>query len=88
MPTLSMFYGIIIRMYFAPKEHPPAHFHAYYNEHEAVIDIESCELVDGYLPTKQLRLVLAWAEIHQEDLRADWMLVMNQEAPFKIEPLR
>lgn len=31
MPTISMFFGSIIRMYFAPDEHPPLHFHAYYN---------------------------------------------------------
>ncbi|MBU1311445.1 MAG: DUF4160 domain-containing protein [Gammaproteobacteria bacterium] len=44
MPTISMFYGIIVRMYFAPKEHPPPHFHVYYGEHKATIDIRTCEV--------------------------------------------
>lgn len=39
MPTISMFYGIIIRMYCAPSEHNPPHFHAYYNESVAIINI-------------------------------------------------
>lgn len=88
MPTISMFYGIIIRMYCAPKEHAPAHFHAFYGEYKAVIEINTCELTDGELPKKQLRLVLAWAELHQEELRADWQLAMDSELPFKIEPLK
>jgi hypothetical protein len=88
MPTIAMFYGIIIRMYYAPAEHPPAHFHAYYGEHKARIDIASCDVMDGSLPKKQMKLVLAWAELHQDDLLADWQLVMNGEEPFKIQPLQ
>jgi hypothetical protein len=87
MPTLSMFYGLIIRMYYAPKEHPPAHFHAYYGEYMASISIESGEIIAGELPRRQLRLVQAWAEIHHDELMADWALVMNGEEPFRIEPL-
>lgn len=88
MPTISMFYGIIIRRYCAPKEHAPAHFHAYYAEYKAVIDINSCELIEGELPKKQLRLALAWAELHREELMANWKLAMESELPFKIEPLK
>ncbi len=87
MPTISMFYGIIIRMYYAPSEHPPPHFHVYYAEHKATVDIHTCEILQGNLPKKQSKLVLAWAELHQEELMADWDLVMNSEEPFKIQPL-
>ena len=87
MPTISAFYGIIIRMYYAPGEHPPPHFHAYFAEHNATIDIQSCELCKGSLPKKQLKLVLAWAELHQEELMKDWNLLMNGAEPFKIQPL-
>jgi len=55
MPTISMFYGIIIRMYFAPAEHPPPHFHVYYAEYKATVDIRSCEVLDGNLPKKQTK---------------------------------
>ena len=88
MPTISMFCGIIIRMYFAPGEHNPPHFHAYYNEHKASVDIRMCEITEGNLPKRQQKLVLAWAELHQEELMADWNLVMEGENPFKIQPLQ
>ena len=88
MPTISMFFGIIIRIYFAPKEHQPPHFHAYYAEHKATVDIQTCEILEGELPKKQKKLVLAWAELHQEELMANWKLVMNGETPFKINPLQ
>jgi len=88
MPTISMFFGIIIRIYFAPKEHQPPHFHAYYAEHKATVDIRTCEILEGELPKKQKKLVLAWAELHQEELLANWKLVMNGENPFKINPLQ
>ena len=83
-----MFYGIIVRMYYAPGEHPPPHFHVYYAEHTATVSIESCELSKGSLPNKQRRLVLAWAELRREELMANWNLLMNGEEPFKIQPLR
>ncbi|SMM98622.1 putative ORF-2 [uncultured Candidatus Thioglobus sp.] len=88
MPTISMFYGIFIRMYYAPEEHPPAHFHAYYAEHKATINIDTCEIIKSNLPKKQSKIVLAWAEIHQDELKQDWDLVMNGKQPFKITPLQ
>ncbi len=88
MPTISMFFGIIIRMYYAPKEHNPAHIHVYYNDFVTVINIFNFEILEGEIPTKQLRLVLAWMEIHQEELIANWNLCQNGEKPFKIEALK
>jgi len=83
-----MFFGIIIRMYFAPGEHLPPHFHAYYNEYKATVDILTCEVMESDFPRKQARLILAWAELHQEELMADRHLVMNGEEPFKIQSLQ
>lgn len=88
MPTISMFYGIIVRLYFAPGEHNPPHFHAYYNEFKASVDIRTGEILEGELPTRQRKLVQAWAELHQDELMADWTLVMNGGEPFKIAPLQ
>jgi len=87
MPTISMFYGIIIRMYFAPSEHNPPHFHAYYNEYKASFCLDTFEVTDGKLPRKQIRLVQAWAELHVDELNANWKLVMSGESVYKIEPL-
>ncbi len=88
MPTIAMFYGVIIRMYYAPGEHNPPHFHAYYNEFKATISIDSIEMMQGELPRRQLRLVKAWAELHQDELRANWQLAMNGEEPCRIPPLQ
>jgi len=88
MPTISMFYGIIIRMYTGKGEHNPPHFHAYYQEFSALIDIVRCEFFEGRLPQKQARLVLAWTELHKDELLADWELASTGELPFKIEPLK
>jgi len=87
MPAISIFYGIAIRMFFGPAEHPPPHFHAQYAEHEARIEIKTGEVLSGSLPRRQLRLVQAWAELHREDLLINWELAMNGETPLPIAPL-
>jgi len=74
-------------MYCAPSEHNPPHIHVYYQDDKAVININSCEISDGSLPRQKERLVLAWVEIHQDELLADWELASNGELPFKINPL-
>lgn len=88
MPTLSMFFGIIVRMFYAPKEHNPPHIHVYYQEHKAVFSIPVGEVTQGSLPAKQTKLVSAWIEIHADELLADWQLCQNGEKPFAIEPLK
>jgi len=87
MPTISIFYGIAIRMFFGPTEHPPPHFHAVYAEHQARIEIETGDVLSGSLPRRQLRLVQAWTELHREDLLVNWELAMNGETPLPIAPL-
>ena len=88
MPTISMFYGIIIRMYFAHKEHNPPHIHVYYQNMTASLNIENGEVIVGNLPKRQLRIVQAWIEIRREDLLANWTLCQNGEQPFKIQALK
>lgn len=83
-----MFYGIIIRMYCGRTEHNPPHFHAYYQEFKALVNISTCEIMQGNIPSKQSKLIVAWAELHKEELLADWNLAINGENPFNIEPLK
>jgi Domain of unknown function (DUF4160) len=88
MPIISMFYGIIVRLYLLDnKHHNLPHIHAKYAEHEASIEIASGEVLAGELPRKQLRLLQAWIELHQDELMADWELAANGEQPYKILPL-
>ena len=84
-----MFYGVIVLMYyFDNKKHHLPHIHAQYGEEEAVISIPEGSVIEGSLRTAKLKLVLAWIEIHQEELMADWQLAVNGQAVFKIEPLK
>jgi hypothetical protein len=88
MPVISMFYGIIIRMFhFDNIKHSKPHIHAEYQGAVAVLDIESAEVLAGELPQRKLRLVQAWIEIHREDLLADWKLATEGKDIFKIKPL-
>ena len=75
-------------MYLGKKEHNPPHFHAYYQDYKGIFNIETCEMVDGNIPTRQIRLITAWAELHKDELLADWSLSKNGEKPFNIDPLR
>lgn len=84
MLTISMFYGIVIRLYYT--DHNPPHLHAYYNEHIASFDFDG-NLLDGVMPEKQTKLIQAWILLHKEELLANWMLSKNSERPFKIRPL-
>ncbi len=89
MPTISMFYGIIIYMFFYDdKKHHRPHIHANYGEYDAVIAIDDGEIIEGELARKKLKLVQAWVEIRKEDLMADWKLAIDGQQLFKIDPLR
>lgn len=86
MPTISTFYGILIKMFF--NDHVPAHFHAEYAEFKATIDIEKLKIIEGQLPRRALELVLDWAELHKAELIEDWSLCQTKQQPKKIEPLK
>jgi len=89
MPTISMFYGILVSMYVLDTEkHHLPHIHVRYNEFKAVIGIPEGEVLEGNLPSRQMKLVQAWIELHRDDLNADWILAAEGQTPFKIAPLR
>ena len=74
-------------MYNSGKEHNPPHFHVKYNGEFSIFDLEG-NLIEGNLPQSKQKLVSAWAEIHKEELKADWKLLEEGEQYFKIEPLK
>ncbi len=74
--------------YFDNKQHKLPHIHVRYGEEEGVFSIDSGELIEGSLPKNKLRLVIAWIEIHREDLLADWQLDVSGQRVFPIDPLR
>jgi hypothetical protein len=66
MPEIARFYGIVIKIFFG--DHSPPHFHAIYGEYNALISIESLEVIEGDLPNRAEKLVKEWATLYQQDL--------------------
>ena len=88
MPTISMFFGIVIKMNWRDiGQHNLPHFHAYYGDHEAVFNLEG-DIISGQFPKKQSAFIKAWALLHEDELSANWKLAVNGEATFRIDPLR
>ena len=85
MPTLSIFYGIVIHIYW--MDHNPPHFHALYAEHEALIDIQAVEVLRGSLPRRALAMVLEWTREHQDELMKAWEAASQGKPPAPIAPL-
>ena len=85
MPELSLFYGIRITMLYS--DHNPPHFHAEYAGKKAIVDIENGIVIKGYLPNRQIKLVLAWCEIHRDELMQNWELAKDGKPLNRINPL-
>jgi Domain of unknown function (DUF4160) len=86
VPTISRFFGIVIAMYF--DDHGPPHFHARHAAGEAKVRIDTLEAIDSSLGRRQLRLVLAWGELHQDELLENWWRARAGETLQPIAPLR
>ena len=72
MPEISRFYGIVIKMFFKPKEHEPSHIHALYGEYVGIFDLQSMEMTEGDLPKKAQELIKEWLYKNQEELLKMW----------------
>ena len=72
IPEICRFYGIVIKMFFKPKEHEPSHVHALYGEYVGVFDISSKKMLVGDMPTKAQELVMIWLEQYQDELQKMW----------------
>ena len=89
MPTISMFYGILVAIFFEDNDrHNFPHIHVRYAGDKASISITDGVLLAGSIPPKQLKMVQAWIEIHKDELFADWELAVSGEQPFRIAPLQ
>ena len=86
MPEISLFAGIRITMYY--DDHNPPHFHAEYAGFKALIDIQNGYVIGGALPNRQLKYVLAWSDMHQDELMQNWELARDSKELLAIAPLR
>jgi len=85
MPEICRFLGVVITMYF--NDHNPPHFHARYEDVRAIIAIDPLELREGSLPPRVLGFVMEWAELHQDELAANWTMLAGKGMFERIPPL-
>jgi Domain of unknown function (DUF4160) len=70
VPVITRFYGIVIKMYF--NDHLPPHFHAIYGEYNGIFDLTTLEMLEGDLPKRAQKLIVEWAQVHQNELKEMW----------------
>lgn len=85
MPRLSEFRGIVITMYY--REHGIPHFHARYAGRDASVAIDTLDVLEGSLPGPTLGLVREWAELHRDELTANWERARSKDPLEEIDPL-
>jgi hypothetical protein len=85
VPAISHFYGLTVKLYLG--DHQPAHFHVLYGDHEALFSIDSLEMMRGELPRRAVPMVLEWATVHREELRAGWALAQAGKRLLPVPPL-
>ena len=81
-----MFRGIEI--YINWRDHQPPHFHASYGGDSVIVSIRDIEVLEGEMPNKQLKMLLGWAALHQDELLENWALAEKNQELFPIDPLR
>ena len=86
MPTICMFRGI--KIFINWRDHLPPHFHATYSGQEVLVSINDLEVLEGSMPNKQLKMLLGWAALWQDQLCENWNLAANKQDLFPIEPLK
>lgn len=85
MPEIALFFGVRITMHY--DDHNPPHFHAEYAGRKIIVDIENGYVISGALPNRQLKFVLAWAEMHKDELMQNWELAKSARPLVRIAPL-
>lgn len=86
MPTICMFRGI--KVFINWRDHQPPHFHATYGGDSVIVSIRDIEVLEGGMPNKQLKMLLGWAALHQDELLENWVLAERNQELFPIDPLR
>lgn len=84
MPEITRFYGIVIKMFFKPKEHEPSHIHALYGEYVGEFNIRTYEMMEGDLPLRAQELVTEWLKTYQKELLEMW----DTQLIHKLPPLK
>ena len=82
MPVISVFFGIVVRMWH--DDHPPPHIHVQYQEFEALVNIRTGDVIAGRLPYRVQAIVRGWCKRHHAALLANWELAQRFEPTERI----
>lgn len=85
MPIVSVFFGIVIRLYHA--DHNPPHFHAIYGDFEAIVELKTGKILKGQMPARGKNLIEEWRKKHLKELNEAWLAVSQLKMPKKIKGL-
>ena len=85
MPTISVFFGIVIKMFY--DDHNPPHFHAEHQGEKAVFDFRGNILRGDISSRTAVRLIREWIDLHQPELEANWIEMQAGREFSRIEPL-
>jgi len=88
MPTISTFYGIMIRMYLGNQEHNPPHIHAVYQGKKALFNIKTTQKMEGGFSRDKEKLVAMWIVLHRDELLTNWQMARRGDPLFSVEPLK
>ena len=89
MPAISMFYGLVVYMYYLDnRQHNLPHIHVRYQDYEVVVSVPDGLVLEGAIPDPKMKLLQAWVELHGDELIANWQLAVSREPPFRIEALK
>ena len=85
MPEISRFFGIVILLNY--NDHSPPHFHAESGDEEILVSIKDLRVIRGSMSARNMRLVVKWAALHNDELLLAWDAAQSHAVPEKIEPL-
>lgn len=85
MPTIAIFYGISVRMYY--DDHNPPHIHVYYVNQAAKFTIESGALIAGNVPGRVESMVREWTLLNKVALLENWQRSLRHEPLLPVAPL-
>lgn len=86
MPAISMFFGIVIRMFFR-EEHGPPHLHAEYQGQKGLFDFDGNLLKGNMRSVTAKKLIKKWVALHRDELEENWANARKGEPLFRIAPL-
>lgn len=86
MPTISLFFGIVIRMFY--DDHNPPHIHVQYQDRKALLDFRGNILKGDLRSRTALKLVREWIDLRYVELLEDWELAKQGKEIRTIDPLQ